>query len=830
MVLILIMVVTQVFMYTPVTNVQAADEYDALRQKWYEALTGGPYVNMSDFDINSKVMAISTIAQNNWDSMNKSGLRTHLWSSYSFTYPKNSFDITGSYYMLRSMALGYSTIGSPLYGNVSLKADILSAMDWMYNNKYNENSIRAADDNWWDWEIGSPAAVNEITILLYNSLSASQITNYMNALNRWCPNSMTQNKTGANRVWYCKCVALRGIIKKDAVAIASARDGLSPVFLNVTNGDGFHEDGSFLQHEYCAYNGGYGVTMISDIPSVIYLLKGSTWNVMDPNVKNIYRWIYDGFEPLLYKGAIMDMTRGRNIARYTSTDHSTGTSVISAILGCIDSATASDAAYFKSLVKEMISTDTYFNFYSSASLTAIIKAKAIMKDIAISARGNLLKYKQYAGMDRSVIHRPGYAFGVSMHSNRVENYERTNRENMKGWNTGNGMTYLYNNDLGQFSENFWPTVNSYRLPGTTVEQNTSQDYQKLSDKSWVGGADMEGTYGITGMWLAPYGQTLSAKKSWFMFDNEIAALGAEISASDNKVIETVVENRKLTIYGNNSFIVNGTAKSTSLGWSETMSGVNWAYLQGNVSGADMGYYFPGSAELKGLRQSRTGTWAEINYYSNYNITTPYTNNYLTLWFDHGNNPASDSYSYVLLPGMSSTQVQSYSSEPKVSILSNTGDLQAVQHNGLNIVGANFWVNGVQSVEANGKSDYLTCDKKASVMVKDSLTEIQVSVSDPTQSDTGTIQVTLNEAAADIISKDPQVQVLQFSPKVILSVNVNEGYGKTYRIKLSREGVLHEAETLTRTYYTGDTFSVNNDINFKVLNDPDSGEGITRAGT
>ena len=56
---------------------------------------------------------------------------------------------------------------------------------------------------------------------------------------------------------------------------------------------------------------------------------------------------------------------------------------------------------------------------------------------------------------------PGFALGIAMSSNRIENYETINGENLCAWYTGDGMTYLYDNDLAQYSDSFWPTVNPY---------------------------------------------------------------------------------------------------------------------------------------------------------------------------------------------------------------------------------------------------------------------------------------------------------------------------------------------------------------------------------
>ena len=73
-------------------------------------------------------------------------------------------------------------------------------------------------------------------------------------------------------------------------------------------------------------------------------------------------------------------------------------------------------------------------------------------------------------MDRVVHLRSGWGFSIAMSSSRIANYESINNENLHGWFTGDGMTYIYNADAGQFSDCFWATVDPYRLPGTTFER------------------------------------------------------------------------------------------------------------------------------------------------------------------------------------------------------------------------------------------------------------------------------------------------------------------------------------------------------------------------
>src|SRR6185295_3582374 len=261
-----------------------------------------------------------------------------------------------------------------------------------------------------------------------------------------------------------------------------------------------------------------------------------------------------------------------------------------------------------------------------------LQAQTIRDDTNITAASELVLNKQFPEMDRVVHLRPGYGLGLSMYSTRIFNYESINGENLHGWHTSDGMTYLYNGDLAQFADSFWPTVNPYRMPGTTVDTQTLADganEAKYSSQNWVGGAEVSGTYGVAGMSLASLTSTLTAKKSWFMFDDEIVALGSGITSTDNRTIETIVENRKIN--GTNGLTVNGIAKPTNIGWSETITNVNWVHLVGTNSTSDIGYYFPTATTVKGLRESRTGSWDSIGTGS----TNLVTRNYLTMWRDHG---------------------------------------------------------------------------------------------------------------------------------------------------------------------------------------------------
>ncbi|WP_127585455.1 polysaccharide lyase family 8 super-sandwich domain-containing protein [Paenibacillus koleovorans] len=762
---------------TPIHPAYAADEYDTLRAKYYDFSTGGPSYDPADPDISGKISSITSLAQTNWDSMNKSAGRTYLWSDLAST--TISAHVSQSYQRLEAMTLAYVTRGSALKNNSALLADIISAMDWMYANRYNTSVPKRGYDNWFDWQVTSPLCINNITTWIYSSLTPTQISNW-HAVIDWQALAWGAGLVGANRVWACNIKIVSGIIMKNSAKITEGRDQLSPVFDYVTSGEGTYSDGSILQHTaLIAYNGGYGISLMDNLTKVMYVIAGSSWDIVDPDVANIYQWIYTAFEPLFYKDNIAEMVRGRGLSRFASDDKgltSMGALGAAVVRMALSAPSSSDRAAYKSMVKKwMLEATSPTKYADLSSITTIVQTKQIMNDATVTARPDLIMNKQYPNMARAMHLRPGFAFGISMSSSRVANYESLNNQNLKGWHTGDGMTYLYNSDLAQYKDSFWPTVNSYRMPGTTVNQNTTAAPNAKNPNSWVGGTEISGQYGISGMQYTANGATLTAKKSWFMFDNEIVNLGAGITSTDNKVAETIVENRKLTSSGNNALTVNGTAKSTALGWNETMTGVSRIHLAGNVAGSDIGYYFPTAPSVKGLRESRTDQWSSVDlYYSGPDYTTNYTRNYMNLWLDHGTNPTNGSYSYVLLPGMSSAQVDAYAASPDITVIENSGDAQAVKENNLGILGVNFWKDAVKTVSG------VTSNKKASVMVRTSENGTEVSVSDPTMANTGTITLTIAQNLGPVAYKDSRITTSTSGGTTTLTVNVNGAGGKSIK--------------------------------------------------
>lgn len=656
--------------------------------------------------------------------------------------------------------------------------------------------------------VGCTMALNDVIVLMYADLTPKQISDWTAVIDHFCPDNKGEDSDykywGANRAWRAMVHAVRAIVGNNDEKLQLSRDGLSDLsdghngkrslFKYVTTGDGFYEDGSFIQHFATAYTGGYGKALLGCIADVLYILHDTPFEVKDPESAHVYDWVYNAFAPLIYKhGEFMDMVRGREISRHGVTDVKAGITAIAAIIRLSQLAPQLHRQRLQSMVKYWLSHIE--NFYSNVSVEMIYLAKNIMQDAFIKPMEEPVLNKVFAGMDRAVHLRKGWGFGISMNSARQSYYETHtfNYENGKGYYTAEGMTYLYLSDPKQYSDAFWPTVNSSRLPGTTEDaglvRGDASGYSwnplTYSSKTWVGGAS-DGVHGVVGMEQDAWGATLTSKKSWFLFDDEVVCLGAGITSTDNRPIHTLIENRKLNKRGDNKLTVDGRTDTSAASETQTFKVPEWMHLAGTAAGSDIGYYFPDSGNVKALREKRSGKWSAINRY-NFPASDPtYTNYFQELYLDHGANPTNAMYAYVLLLNKSIAGVKEYAAKPDIIIIENSENVQAVKESKINTMGINFWKDTITTVSVNNKKAYITSNKKAGVLLTQKGSQLTVAVSDPTQINTEAISIEIKQSAAGIINADKEIIVEQLSPTLKLKVRTDKTYGKSlkasFRIK------------------------------------------------
>ncbi|MFZ3598510.1 polysaccharide lyase 8 family protein [Streptomyces sp. BH104] len=765
----------------------ADDPYEPLLARAAEQLTGGG-VDPDDPDVAAALAALDKQAAGWWKALDRSAGRTALWSDLS---PASDPGMFGqSYTRLRTLATAWATPGTSLTDDTAVRDALLDALRFLGATGYNDT--RSESGNWWFWEIGAPRALLDTCVLLRAHLAADDRSAYLKTVATFVPdadrrtNSPTLAETGANRADKAVIVALRGLLAGDADVVALARDGLSDVrdngknslFQYVTSGDGFYADGSFVQHSSVAYTGTYGGVLLGSAGQLIALLADSQWSVTDPAVKVLYEAVDRSFVPVLFDGVMMDALRGRAISRERARDHTDGAATASYILQLADGAPKSYADRWRATVKGWILRNKDTPYLRLVGVPALARAKALLADTAVRPAERLTGHYVFADMDRVVHRRPGWSFALSLSSKRIAAYEAGNGENLHGWYTGDGMTYLYDgDDLDAFGDGFWPTVNPYRLPGTTVDTRERADLGTgagtgtFRPKNAVaGGAVLDSRYGAAAMELIADGSTLRAKKAWFLLDNTVVALGTGITASDGRTVETVVENRNLHADGAPLLTVDDRPQPGEQGWSARLTDARWAHLEGTG-----GYVFPAGGPLRALREERTGTWRSLNTGADTGgSTTPVTRRYATLWFDHGPSPVSASYAYVLLPGATAAATAAWSRSTPVRVLSNTETVQAVESSRLGLLAAHFW--------AAGSVDGLRADGPGTVLVRRRDDGISVAVSDPGRT-ASTLSVELPFPVRQVVRADDTVSVAP-GRRPVVTVHVAGSRGHTHTADLA----------------------------------------------
>ncbi|MFB9907201.1 polysaccharide lyase 8 family protein [Allokutzneria oryzae] len=673
-------------------------------RRWLDLLTGGDAADPTDPLIAAAVERAERRATTLLSTMDRSPGRTSLWPDLAGPGIEQT---TASLSRLRAIAL------SPGHQDT-----VTEALEWISRNRYREDMDEVG--NWWEWEIGVPNLLLDTLVL-----TGARVPALLRAVRRFVPDptrrtaNPSEEETGANRADKAYIHLRRGLLTDDAKLVEQARRALDQVFEYVTTGDGFYRDGSFVQHQRHAYTGTYGVVLLSSVARTLAVLG-------DPIPETVRRWVFDSFEPITFRGQVMAFVRGRSITRSTD-DHAWGRQLVSAL-------TLLPGKRIGSLVGSLTQSGVYQRTASVAELVLLRKAIA-----GAPSRGPVISHHTFASMDRVVHHRGGWVFAVAARSNRINGYESGNGENLRGWYTGEGMTYLYNSDLTHYSGGYWATIDPYRLPGTTTateatHPRTAADHLWFDGfrgpDAWVGGATLDRDTGSFGMRFTAgpdqldHGRpgapnSLRGTKSWFMFDDEIVALGAGITSEDGEII-TTVENRRTS--------------------SAFTTGPGWAHLAGVG-----GYLFPADSRVR----TEHGAFA-------------------VLLFDHGRNPRSATYEYVLLPGLTAAETEARAKAPKSLVLHNNARVQAVRHG--DTLAVNFY-------EPGAVEDLRSANPAAVVLGRSAL-----AISDPTRSQEPLV-VDVFRPGLRVTGADPGVLVTRL-PRG-LRVTVDAAEGRTYRVLFER---------------------------------------------
>lgn len=689
-------------------------KYQELKKIWLSTNYGYEYYDTHNDAMKKQHNYIENDAKKLLNDMNTRPDKTYLWGDVK-DVKTNSSQMTKSYKNIERIAEAMRHPKTSLNTDENVKK-LKEAIAWMHEHVYGkqaENNIRALTANfketdtnkkkainWWDYEIGSPKALTNTLILMDDHFTNEEKKIYTAPIQKYVPKSdeilasvgKPEKATGGNLVDITKVKLLESIINEDNNEMKSAIESFKNVFVYVKEGatgkarNGFYKDGSYIDHQDVPYTGAYGVVLLEGISQMLPVVNATSFNLNETQMKTLDHWIDDAFMPMVHKGELLDFVRGRAISREHETSYSTSTTVMKALLRISTEIQDQNVkAKYQQYVKTSVLSDKSYNQNDQLKSYADIQMmKNLMDDTSINIKNKPQQIKIYDQMKRVVYHNPNlsYTFGLSLTSDKVSRYDSINNENLKGWHTGAGMSYLYNDDVTHYRNHYWPTVNMTHLAGTTtLGDEPSGD--KKSKKTFVGGTSLGDKYASIGMDFENQQQTLSAKKSWFILGDKIVFVGSGINHKDAK---TTIENRKAdgyTLYKDGKTLDKVINEET-----------NSVFLKGENHQNNIGYYFFKPTKLNVDKVARKGKWQDINKSQS---SKEVKQTYYEVMQSHTD--SNDQYAYVLYPGIDQTKFNQKHND--VSIIKQENQLHVVKDNVNHVWGIVNYDNVTKTLEIEG---------------------------------------------------------------------------------------------------------------------------------
>jgi chondroitin AC lyase len=548
---------------------------------------------------------------------------------------------------VRTMLKAAYSQGNSYYGDKDLKEKIEKSLT------YWATSNRATSDNWWYEDIGLPQVVADILLFEPEGLT-QDVAAVLNAeaskgsvFNETdLPDRITErpvSSTGANLT--------DKLITSFKIAVATNNEeelydiiGLLENELRVfpkkrtdefgEDAEGIKPDYSFHQHVDQVQMGGYGEVFLTGVNTILHNIKGTKFMLSYRALNEYANFLLDGMQWAM-RGEYKDFTvTGRGFSRPNG---------IKGIYGGLKRAVE--------LLEDIYQLDRH---------SEIIE----LKNNRLSGNGDVFSGNKHFWQSDFMAHkRDNFHIGIKLASNRTKLGEVINNENLLGYYMSDGVTVIM--PRGDEYENIFPVWDWNKIPGTTTLQGGLKDlrnhYDWLGEHLWnwkgkdsfVGGVS-DGMYGAAVMDYTRDG--MYAQKAWFMFDNEMVALGNSINTYTDMEVYTSI----------NQCLLSGGV----------VQGDGFIYHDG------VGYVSDNSMDL--VTEKREGLWETINLGHK---DKPEEKEVFQLGINHGKNPKDASYEYMVVFGKSKEEVSAYKTNSPIVVLHNDDKAQAVYHKELKILQA-----------------------------------------------------------------------------------------------------------------------------------------------
>jgi len=579
------------------------------------------------------------------------------------------------------MGRAFEKKGSKLKGDAKLKKNIYSALDyWLANN--------FICDNWWWNQIGTPNQLISLLMIMDTDLTKEQIAKVLPMVGR-ANLTATGARPSGDRIKIAGILAKTLLFNRDEALFNEVIKVIEGE-IKFATGRGMQYDYSFHHREDKVNNTiSYGLGYADAFAEWASLVAGTKYKFSDPALHQLIDYYLDGICKMLIFGKSPDPgAMNRDITR-SDGERTLGTAT---------------------LVRLLTATD-----YRKKEMDEIIRIRKGESGVPSSFSSFFWQSEHFT------FQRPDFFTSVRMFSTRDYNMESPyNGEGLMNHHRGDGTNYLSRS--GHEYYDLSPMCDWQKIPGTTVVQKpalpSEKEIQKRGLTDFVGAAT-DGKYGVVAFDFKSPHDPLEAKKSWFFFDHEYVCLGAGISASTNLPVVTTLNQCLLMSY---VVVMSDNKKVVVDRGDRKLTNVKWVLHDG------VGYLFPIPIDVNMMNNAQSGSWYKINRQSD-SPKEEISKEIFKLWIDHGPRPQNASYEYMVIPSTTEKEMENQPGRDIV-ILSNTPDIQAVKHTGLNICEAVFYTSGEIRVSESLK---IGMDSPGVLMVKSEGSAIkQISVSDPSR--------------------------------------------------------------------------------------------------
>lgn len=535
-----------------------------------------------------------------------------------------------------------------------------------------------------------------------NYFTDAEIKTYTDPIEHFVPDAGYFRKTlvnpfkalGGNLVDMGRVKIIEGLLRKDNTIIEKTSHSLKNLFTTATKAEGFYADGSYIDHTNVAYTGAYGNVLIDGLTQLLPIIQETDYKISNQELDMVYKWINQSFLPLIVKGELMDMSRGRSISREAASSHSAAVEVLRGFLRLANMSNEERNLDLKSTIKTIITSNKFYNVFNNLkSYSDIANMNKLLNDSTVATKPLKSNLSTFNSMDRLAYYNAekDFGFALSLHSKRTLNYEGMNDENTRGWYTGDGMFYLYNSDQSHYSNHFWPTVNPYKMAGTTEKdakrEDTTKDFMSKHSKDakektgqvtgtsdFVGSVKLNNHFALAAMDFTNWDRTLTAQKGWVILNDKIVFLGSNIKNTNGiGNVSTTIDQRKDDSKTPYTTYVNGKTIDLKQASSQQFTDTKSVFLESKEPGRNIGYIFLKNSTIDIERKEQTGTWNSINRTSK--NTSIVSNPFITISQNHDNK--GDSYGYMMVPNIDRTSFDKLANSKEVELLENSSKQQVI---------------------------------------------------------------------------------------------------------------------------------------------------------